>query len=133
ISDGYSVIEPSVNAVRCDNNGFFSLTVPANDDSTTIPVGSSYVVSITSGTTIVDFFGVVVPKASWPSVDLFSSARLGAAPPISTPFVESLDGLNGVLYFVSPDDSIDVGQTGASITLERGGGPTGPQGPTGAT
>lgn len=102
ISDGSTIIEPRAVSAQCDSSGNLptsgaTLTVPANDDSSTIPSGTFYSISISGPGIPTDSFKVIVPHASAPSVDLFSLARLGNAPPASTPFVESVNGQNGVV------------------------------------
>ena len=101
ISDGATVIEPFTNTATCNASGVFSLgPLPANDDSTTTPVGTYYTINIAFSAgpdSVDDPLKVIVPHASAPSVDLFSLARLGNAPAPSTPYVVSVNGMNGVV------------------------------------
>lgn len=123
ISDGSTEIGGAWEAT-CDDSGVFSVAdVPANDDDTTVPVGTYYVVTVRSGgSVIIDRFLVIVPAASAPSVDLFSLAQLDDAPSPATPFVVSIEGLNGIVGITSPDSSITVDTDGENITLESVGG-----------
>ena len=119
ISDGSKIIEPFTTSVRTLHDGTFSITVPANDDSTTTPQNTYYTVSITFGVTVIDTWAVIVPHADAPTVDLFSLARIGVGNlPVPTYGVQSIEGLNGNVVFGSPDGSIAVGTSGASVTLE---------------
>ena len=103
ISDGSSVIEPVPNVVQTASNGTFSITVPANDDSSSVPSGTWYSVVIrTNNGQVVDTFQVVVPHADAPTVDLFSLARLAAAPAAATPYVVSLNGQSGIVTLPAP-------------------------------
>jgi len=77
ISDGATIVEPSMILVRCaDADGCFSVTVPANDDATTAPVGTFYTVAIRAPNSPSDTFRVIVPKAYAPEVPLLSLPRL---------------------------------------------------------
>ncbi len=107
ITDGTTDITPVAQSTKADSSGAFSIAVPANDDSTTLPVGTFYTVTITSaaGATL-DSFSVVVPHASAPTVDLFSLARLGSAPSPSVPFVISVNGESGIVVLEESSGSV---------------------------
>ena len=72
ITDGTTAIQPYATTVRTDASGAFAITVPANDDTTTTPVGTYYSVSVTYGVKVVDVFTVTVPHSLAPTTTLFS-------------------------------------------------------------
>lgn len=77
ITDG--VNEEGANPISAVTNssGAFSLAVPANDDSTTSPQGTWYLVTISGPTgNIIDTFGVVVSHVPGTTQNLFSLPRL---------------------------------------------------------
>ena len=83
ISDGDNVIVSSPITTTTNAAGAFSATVPANDDLTTTPIGSTYLVTLTSPQgELLDRFGVSVPHASAPSVNLYSLPRI-VPPPVT--------------------------------------------------
>lgn len=128
ITDGTTDLAPSAQAATADGSGVFSLgPVPANDDSTTSPVGTFYSVTVaTSSGRVLDTFSVVVPSASAPSVSLFSLARLGTMPAAASPFVETFNGRNGAVDLTKADvtgtglAAADVGADvdGAAATVQ---------------
>lgn len=76
ISDGVTVIGayPPQSAVTA-SNGTFSLTVPANDDTTTTPANTFYKIAVTSAAQVLDQFNVVVPHTAAPTVALYALPR----------------------------------------------------------
>ena len=78
ITDGIIVVFPDTITATCDSNGNFSLTVPANDDSTTSPAGTYYsvVVSDPDNGRVLDDFNVVVSHNYAPSYLLYSIPRM---------------------------------------------------------
>ena len=125
ISDGVTIIEPTPLYVRCDATGNFSVVVPANNDLTTTPVNTAYLVSITYGTSVIDNFAVQVPYTNAP-VDLFSLPRIGVGSlPEPTYGVASLQGLTGAVELASPDGSVSILVSGKTIEMEAAGGGSG--------
>ena len=111
VTDGVSQLEPNPVVITCNGSGAIpsGTYVPANDDSTTTPTGSAYKVQISNASPAInDVFYVVVPHASYPSVDLFSLARLGGAPSSSTPYVISVNGQNGVVTVGAGSANVEV-------------------------
>lgn len=102
ITDGTQIVAPEAVSTRCASDGTFSVTVNANDDTTTLPTGSYYEVTITYGSATLDTFNVIVPKASAPTVNLFTLAQL-TNPNVATPYVSSFNGRNGTIVPQSGD------------------------------
>ena len=97
ITDGVSEILGTVSGV-CDSSGSFSIAgVTANDDTTTLPVGTYYKVKVRDKRLVVDWWDVVIPKASAPSVDLLALPRLGNPPSPVYPYVSSLTAADGTI------------------------------------
>lgn len=127
MSDGSTGLYPANygQQVVSSSSGTFSVTVPANDDSTTVPVGTYYTCVITDQSQRqLDSFQVVVPHASAPSVDLFSLARLGNAPSPATPYVISVNGESGIVSGVAPTASPTFTGTVSGITAAMVGADT---------
>ena len=116
ITDGVTEIAPRPVGAECDGEGNFSVVVPANNDPTTLPVGTYYNVTVTYNNTQLDSFSVIVPHASTP-VDLFSLARLGNAPAPSNPYVSLFNGRNGIVQ-LQPGDF----EAGANVSISVVGG-----------
>lgn len=98
IYDGVTEITPIAQTATTDSSGHFSITVPANDDTTTLPLGTFYYVVITKANgSALDSFTAIVPHSGAPTFDLFSLARLETPPAQSTPYVVSINGQSGVV------------------------------------
>lgn len=113
ITDGTQIVAPEPVTTRCASDGTFSVTVNANDDSTTLPTGSWYEVTITYGNQTLDSFNVSVPAADAPTVNLFSLAQL-VNPTASFPFVQKI--VAGTNVAISPTSG-----TG-TVTINSSGG-----------
>jgi hypothetical protein len=145
ITDGVEIVAPAALAVRCASDGSFSLTVNANDDTTTQPTGTYYSVVIGYGSQTIDSFNVVVLHADAPTVNLFTLATL-PNPNVVSPYVSQIvagtgvslsptggtgavtvnaTGGGGTVTITSPDNSIIVGGTTSAPTLEAVTTPTG--------
>lgn len=86
ITDLVTEIPATIITDTADGSGNISYaSIVANDDTTTSPQNSFYTVTIFNGDEIIDYFGVVIPHASAPTVNLFSLSRVNAAtlPPIN--------------------------------------------------
>lgn len=122
ITDGSTDVVPApLTAVTASDGTFTIADVVPNDDTTTTPVGTFYTVTVTTGANpalIIDYFDVVIPHASAPTVDLFSLSRLGTPASPVYPYLSSLDGIQGQVTLGSPDGSVTIGQSGQEITLE---------------
>jgi hypothetical protein len=106
ISDGVSDIGIAPIIAKSASNGTFSLTVQANDDSTTVPQSTYYNFTVATGAgQVLDQFSAVVPSADAPTVSLFALARLSGAPSPATPYVVSVNGSSGILTLDIPDPS----------------------------
>lgn len=104
MTDGTIDMLPYAVTASCNSSGQFTIaSIPANDDSTTLPTGTFYTVTITKDGVVIDTFEVIIPKADAPSVNLFSLARLSNTPSPSTTFVSSFNGRNGVVTPQSGD------------------------------
>lgn len=136
IGDGTTVIEQGPITVVCDGSGAIpsGFELPANDDSSTVPTGSYWKFVISGSTTapdgastsqpvsFVDTFFAVLPHASYPTVDLFSLARLASAPGAGNPYVASIEGLNGTVGVISPDSSVGIATSGSDLELTANSG-----------
>lgn len=73
ISDGDTLVVPQKLAAACNGSGDFTITLNANDDTTTTPIGSYYLVQVvpTGSGAPADQFYVVLAHAN-PTVELFS-------------------------------------------------------------
>lgn len=75
ISDGTQVVVPQQLDAVCNSSGIFTITLNANDDTTTTPTGSYYLVEITDGGQMLEQFGVTLAHANT-SVNLFALAQI---------------------------------------------------------
>ena len=96
ITDGTQIVAPEPLSARCNSSGAFTITLNANDDSTTLPTGTYYTVTIGYGEQTLDSFSVIVPHAAAPTVNLFTLAQL-SNPNVQTPYVVSVNGQNGIV------------------------------------
>jgi hypothetical protein len=114
ITDGVQIIAPEAISARCASDGTFSITVNANDDTTTLPLGTFYSVTIGYGSATLDSFNVIVPHADSPTVNLFTLATL-PNPNVVSPYVSQI--IAGTNVTVSP-----LGGTGIVTISATGGG-----------
>lgn len=124
ITDGSTLLAPVPVTASCDSSGNFSVTLAANDDTTTTPVGTYYKVQISYQTQIVGLpgasgsveFNVVVPRADAPSVDLFALAQLPNPPVVAAPVVSQLVAGTGItLSPSSGTGQVTVSGSGATV------------------
>lgn len=113
ITDGTTLIAPEPVSARCNSSGAFSVTLNANDDSTTTPTGTYYQVVITYGNQTLQSFNVIVPHADSGGVDLFALSPL-TNPNTANPYVTQIQA--GTNITISP-----TGGTGI-VTVNSSGG-----------
>lgn len=113
ITDGTILIEPEPVVATCASDGTFSQTLNANDDTTTLPIGSYYNVTVTYGQPL-SRFKVAIPAADSPTVNLFTLAQLDN-PDVRIPYVSKF--VAGSNVTLSPPDG-----TGTVTVASTGGG-----------
>lgn len=95
LTDGLTLLAPETLAADCASDGTFSITLPANDDNTTLPTGSFYRVEVVHRGVAVSCFSIVVPSSSAGSgANLLSLTTLPVQnQPVVSPYVSIVDGV----------------------------------------
>lgn len=114
LTDGLTLLAPETLAADCATDGTFSITLPANDDNTTLPTGSFYRVEVVHRGVAVSCFSIVVPSSSAGSgANLLSLTTLPVQnQPVVSPYVSIVDGVGTNL---GPAQTLDL----ASLASEK--------------
>jgi hypothetical protein len=122
ITDGTTIIYPFSTSATCDSGGNLpttggaTLTLPANNDPSTIPIGTFYTIVVIYQNQILNTFNISIPYSAGPTVELNSLTKIPAPDQPLTPQITSLNGLNGIVQLVA-GSGIVISVSGNTITI----------------